>query len=129
MKISKNSECEECKVSGTADGGLEKSAASAYTAAVYTCPMHPEVRQAEPGNCPICGMALEPVVPVAAAVKTEWVCPMHPQIVRDAPRKLPDMRNGARTEDRFFGRRKKSRTCKYDEAFLDQRGSDHSASL
>ena len=61
MKISKNSECEECKVSGAAGGGLEKSAVSAaYTPAVYTCPMHPEVRQAEPGNCPICGMALEP---------------------------------------------------------------------
>ena len=89
MKISKNSECEECKVSGAAGGGLEKSAASAYTAAVYTCPMHPEVRQAEPGNCPICGMALEPVVPVAAAVKTEWVCPMHPQIVRDVPGNCP----------------------------------------
>jgi len=29
--------------------------------AVYTCPMHPEVRQIGPGNCPICGMALEPV--------------------------------------------------------------------
>lgn len=28
--------------------------------AVYTCPMHPEVRQEGPGNCPICGMALEP---------------------------------------------------------------------
>jgi Cu+-exporting ATPase len=28
--------------------------------AVYTCPMHPEVRQVGPGNCPICGMALEP---------------------------------------------------------------------
>jgi len=27
---------------------------------VYTCPMHPQVRQKEPGNCPICGMALEP---------------------------------------------------------------------
>lgn len=27
----------------------------------YTCPMHPEVRQKGPGNCPICGMALEPV--------------------------------------------------------------------
>ena len=88
MKISKNPECEECKVLGTTGGGLEKSAASAYTAAVYTCPMHPEVRQAEPGNCPICGMALEPVVPVAAA-KTEWVCPMHPQIVRDAPGNCP----------------------------------------
>ncbi|CAN7378847.1 copper-translocating P-type ATPase [Pararhizobium sp. LjRoot235] len=29
---------------------------------VYTCPMHPQVRQIGPGTCPICGMALEPVV-------------------------------------------------------------------
>jgi Cu+-exporting ATPase len=29
--------------------------------AIYTCPMHPEVRQIGPGTCPICGMALEPV--------------------------------------------------------------------
>ncbi len=30
--------------------------------AVYTCPMHPQVRQNGPGNCPICGMALEPEI-------------------------------------------------------------------
>ncbi|MDE4561721.1 copper-transporting P-type ATPase [Sinorhizobium meliloti] len=30
--------------------------------AIYTCPMHPQVRQIGPGNCPICGMALEPEV-------------------------------------------------------------------
>ncbi len=30
---------------------------------VYTCPMHPEIRQDHPGNCPICGMTLEPVIP------------------------------------------------------------------
>jgi P-type Cu+ transporter len=30
---------------------------------IYTCPMHPEIRQSTPGNCPKCGMALEPVVP------------------------------------------------------------------
>ncbi|WP_024512932.1 heavy metal translocating P-type ATPase [Bradyrhizobium sp. ARR65] len=29
---------------------------------IYTCPMHPEVRQVGPGTCPICGMALEPEV-------------------------------------------------------------------
>src|SRR5262245_15593626 len=29
---------------------------------IYTCPMHPEVRQTGPGSCPICGMALEPEV-------------------------------------------------------------------
>jgi P-type Cu+ transporter len=31
-------------------------------AQVYTCPMHPQIRQTGPGNCPICGMALEPEV-------------------------------------------------------------------
>ena len=29
--------------------------------AIYTCPMHPEIRQVGPGSCPICGMALEPL--------------------------------------------------------------------
>ena len=29
---------------------------------IYTCPMHPQIRQVGPGNCPICGMALEPEV-------------------------------------------------------------------
>ena len=32
---------------------------------IYTCPMHPEIRQAGPGSCPICGMALEPVLATA----------------------------------------------------------------
>jgi Cu+-exporting ATPase len=35
----------------------------AATGSVYTCPMHPEVRQDHPGNCPKCGMTLEPVMP------------------------------------------------------------------
>src|SRR3989449_10474036 len=37
----------------------------ATPAAIYTCPMHPEIRQAGPGNCPKCGMALETVAPSA----------------------------------------------------------------
>jgi Cu+-exporting ATPase len=32
---------------------------------IYTCPMHPEIRQPGPGSCPICGMALEPVMAAA----------------------------------------------------------------
>lgn len=32
-------------------------------AAIYTCPMHPEIQQVGPGSCPICGMALEPLEP------------------------------------------------------------------
>ena len=55
----------------------------------YTCPMDPEVRQMEPGACPKCGMALEPVNPVVPATKTEYTCPMHPEIVRDEPGSCP----------------------------------------
>jgi Cu+-exporting ATPase len=38
----------------------ERKPQTAAADATYTCPMHPEVRQAKPGPCPICGMALEP---------------------------------------------------------------------
>lgn len=30
---------------------------------IFTCPMHPQIRQDHPGNCPICGMTLEPLMP------------------------------------------------------------------
>lgn len=33
--------------------------------AIYTCPMHPEIRQNQPGSCPKCGMTLEPLLPIA----------------------------------------------------------------
>jgi P-type Cu+ transporter len=39
---------------------LGAPAKSPVTSAIWTCPMHPEVRQNKPGACPICGMALEP---------------------------------------------------------------------
>ena len=35
--------------------------------AIYTCPMHPEIRQPGPGSCPICGMALEPELAITDA--------------------------------------------------------------
>jgi Cu+-exporting ATPase len=56
--------------------------------AVWICPMDPEVREPKPGDCPICGMALEPEMP-AVAHRSEWTCPMHPEIVRDAPGSCP----------------------------------------
>jgi len=37
--------------------------APAPAGTIYTCPMHPEIRQEGPGTCPICGMALEPEMP------------------------------------------------------------------
>ncbi len=54
---------------------------------IYTCPMHSDVCENHAGNCPKCGMALEPIAPVAA--KSRWTCPMHPEIVRDGPGSCP----------------------------------------
>ena len=55
----------------------------------YTCPMHPEVRLENPGNCPKCGMTLEEVVDTAPEIRTEYVCPMHPEIIRSEPGSCP----------------------------------------
>ena len=62
---------------------------SAAAKAEYTCPMHPEIREAQPGSCPKCGMPLEPVHPPVPTQKIEYTCPMHPQIVRDKPGNCP----------------------------------------
>lgn len=57
--------------------------------AAHTCPMHPEIRQDQPGSCPKCGMALESAVAAIASSKVEYTCPMHPEIVRDQPGNCP----------------------------------------
>src|SRR5690242_16610044 len=44
-----------------------KPAVPAPAGTIYTCPMHPQIRQLGPGSCPICGMALEPEVATAEA--------------------------------------------------------------
>lgn len=45
-----------------AKGGPPETRKQADVGGTYTCPMHPEIRQEGPGSCPICGMALEPLV-------------------------------------------------------------------
>jgi Cu+-exporting ATPase len=55
----------------------------------FTCPMHPEIRQDGPGDCPKCGMALESVGPVTVTGGVQYTCPMHPEIVSDEPGDCP----------------------------------------
>src|SRR3989338_4634264 len=55
---------------------------------MYTCPMHPEIRQPAPGSCPKCGMALEPESPSVPG-PVEYTCPMHPEVVRSEPGNCP----------------------------------------
>ncbi|WP_206432245.1 MULTISPECIES: heavy metal translocating P-type ATPase [Sphingomonas] len=60
--------CAGCRTKFLADpdrylGDAPRAQAPAAPDAIYTCPMHPEIRQQGPGTCPICGMALEPEAP------------------------------------------------------------------
>ena len=58
-----------CRTKFLADPGRYLGAAPAVESVpegtIYTCPMHPEIRQVGPGSCPICGMALEPLLATA----------------------------------------------------------------
>lgn len=53
----------------------------------YTCPMHPEVEQGQPGKCSKCGMFLE--AKVAPGIRVEYYCPMHPEVVQAKPGGCP----------------------------------------
>lgn len=55
---------------------------------IYTCPMHPEIRQDKPGICPKCGMTLEKI-PTPSSHKVIYTCPMHPEIQQDHPGLCP----------------------------------------
>ena len=57
--------CRERFAAAPADYLTRAEPAPAPPGAVWTCPMHPEIRQDHPGACPICGMALEPLAPSA----------------------------------------------------------------
>jgi len=66
-------------------------------ATAWTCPMHPEVRQHQPGTCPKCGMALIPRAEMAgehassetATQAQTYTCPMHPEVRQDQPGTCP----------------------------------------
>lgn len=53
----------------------------------HVCPMHPAVVSNGPGDCPECGMALEPDLPAMGV--TAWTCPMHAEISEEAPGDCP----------------------------------------
>ena len=79
--------------------GLAVGEEPGATTRTYTCPMHPEIVRAEPGECPLCGMDLVPRVAGANAAlgmtraapeAPSYTCPMHPEIIRDRPGSCPE---------------------------------------
>lgn len=59
---------------------------------IYTCPMHPEVRSPNPGNCLKCGMTLDLITSVESKTTdshNEYVCPMHAEIICSEPGSCP----------------------------------------
>ena len=85
--------CDHCRQkflgggAGTASSDSESHQAS--TSAAFYCPMCPGVESETPGDCPKCGMSLEPTGAAPAGGKTVWTCPMHPEIEQDSPRACP----------------------------------------
>ncbi len=71
-------------------------ASDEHSEMLYTCPMHPEVVQSEPGSCPECGMNLEPREVEAKHdhhndhTTVEYTCPMHPEVVQSEPGSCPE---------------------------------------
>ena len=61
---------------GHAHGGTAAAAVPDGEVAEWTCPMHPEIRRPGPGPCPICGMALEPVMVTADTGPSEELVSM-----------------------------------------------------
>lgn len=70
-------------------GGATAATGSATTQGrvVHVCPMHPSVGQSSPGNCPRCGLGLEPTMVPEGTL--ECTCPMHPDVTSDEPGRCP----------------------------------------
>jgi Cu(I)/Ag(I) efflux system membrane fusion protein len=70
-----------------------RGASEVHADVQYRCPMHPQIVSPTKGQCPICGMDLEPIPAAppkpAAGVTQQYTCPMHPEIVQDGPGNCP----------------------------------------
>jgi len=81
-----NADAEDSPSSG---GDLGAGEDSAQEGSRYICPMCEGVESDTPGDCPKCGMSLEPEKPSASGRKTVYTCPMHPEVEQEEPGSCP----------------------------------------
>jgi Cu(I)/Ag(I) efflux system membrane fusion protein/cobalt-zinc-cadmium efflux system membrane fusion protein len=104
---------------------------------LYTCSMHPQVLQDEPGNCPICAMKLTPVKDPPVVEKpapTEkgkqlWTCGMHPQVLEEEPgfcpicnMKLTPVKSESNMQHEHGGEEPSADTVRIDPTFVQNIG-------
>ena len=81
---------DHCAHAGHAGHAAASDAESKPRAKPYYCPMCSGVESDKPGDCPMCGMSLEPNPAFSlSSVKVTYTCPMHPQIEQDHPGDCP----------------------------------------
>jgi Cu+-exporting ATPase len=78
--------CHAKPVAAPTEHGCCHGGGEARAKVEYSCPMHTDVLRTNPGDCPICGMALERVVPAGV---TQWICPMCPGVQSPVPTSCP----------------------------------------
>lgn len=84
--------CEQCRDKFLRGDGGSREASEDGTGtgqAEYVCPMCEGVASDKPGECPKCGMSLEPAGPSQTRQKTVYTCPMHPEVEQDTPGDCP----------------------------------------
>ena len=57
--------------------------------AMYTCPMHADVKSDKPGECPKCGMDLKKMKLDHSKMAKKYTCSMHPEVISDKPGECP----------------------------------------
>lgn len=81
--------CDHCRRKFVGEAPPTSGAGHPAPGSAYFCPMCPGVESDRHGDCPKCGMSLEPTGIAAGASNTVWTCPMHPEIERKAPGACP----------------------------------------
>ncbi|QGJ69129.1 Heavy metal translocating P-type ATPase [Planctomycetales bacterium 10988] len=87
--IHKQSSTEHSCCHSTTKENEVASPTKSQTKGKYICPMCEGVESDKPGDCPKCGMSLEPSHPQSNQQKTIYTCPMHPEIEQDHPGSCP----------------------------------------